>query len=161
MSILKDIEQNEVKIIEQNEDKICGKHFKHMTKTERLYLLVLKDNKLRKSEVKFAKHALDRMNERYIKERDVIRALKNGQILEYRKTDIDEVIAIRGCSMTRRKEQVYVIYSITKNKVITTYSNKHWEILKKSQNLDKYDSNFNIEIPRYYREKIRYLYGVS
>lgn len=145
-------------IKEPENEKVCRKHFKNMTKEERLYLLTIKDRLLRRG-VTFAKHALDRMDERFIKEKDVLRALKNGQILEYKKTDKDEVIAVRGCHINRRNEQVYVIFSISHNKVITTYSNKHWTAYKKMKNLEKYDTNFSIEIPEYYKRRIQFYYA--
>lgn len=141
-----------------DDEKACRKHFTSMTREERVYLLTLKDRLLKKG-ITFAKHALDRMDERYIKEKDVIRALKNGQILEYKKTDKDEVIAVRGCHINRRNEQVYVIFSITHNRVITTYTNKHWTAYKKMKNLEKYDTDFNIEIPEYYKRRIQFYFA--
>lgn len=140
-------------------EKIYGKHFQQMTKEERLYLLKVKDNILRKRRVYFAQHALDRMEERYIKERDIIRAVRNGQIIEYRENENDKVIAIRGCSLTRDKQNVYVIISILTGKVITTYSNKHWMTYNKQYNLDKYVKDFMIEIPDYYKKQINFFHS--
>lgn len=160
---INDFMENELDpLVEGNieKTKVYRKHFKSMTKEERIYLLTVKDKLLRKG-VTFAKHALDRMDERYIKEKDVLRALKNGQILEYKKINNDEVIAIRGCHINRKKEQVYVIFSLTHNKVITTYSNKHWIAYKKMKNLEKYDTNFDIEIPEYYKRRIQFYYAVN
>lgn len=146
--------ENEKIADDNNQEKVYKKHFQNMTKEERVYLLQIKDNLLRKG-VTFAQHALDRMNERYIKEKDVLKALKNGQILEYKKNSNDEIIIVRGCHINRRNEQVYVIFSIANSKVITTYSNKHWTIYKHMKKLDDYDTDFNIEIPEYYKKKIR------
>lgn len=135
-------------------DKIYGKHFQQMTKEERLYLLQVKDTLLKKQGISFAQHALNRMEERFIKEKDIIKAIKNGQIIEYRENENDKVIAIRGCSLTRDKQNVYVIISIITGKVITTYSNKHWKTHNNNYNLDKYVKDFMIEIPEYYKKQI-------
>lgn len=135
-------------------DKIYGKHFQQMTKEERLYLLQVKDTLLKKQGISFAQHALNRMEERFIKEKDIIKAIKNGQIIEYRENENDKVIAIRGCSLTRDKQNVYVIISIVTGKVITTYSNKHWKTHNNNYNLDKYVKDFMIEIPEYYKKQI-------
>lgn len=139
-------------------EKIYGKNFHQMTKEERLYLMQVKDNLLRRKSIYFGQHALDRMEERYIKEKDIIKAIRNGQIIEYRENANDKVIAIRGCTLNRRKENVYVILSITTGKIITTYSNKHWTTYTKQYNLDKYIPNFEIIIPEYYKKLINLYY---
>lgn len=140
-------------------EKIFGKHFQQMTKEERLYLLKVKDTILRKKGVYFAQHALARMEERYIKERDIIKAVRNGQIIEYRENEKDKVIAIRGCTLTRDNQNVYVIMSIITGKVITTYSNKHWTTYNKQYNLDKYVKGFMIDIPDYYKKQIKFYHS--
>lgn len=140
-------------------EKIFGKHFQQMTKDERLYLLKVKDTILRKKGVYFAQHALDRMEERFIKERDIIKAVRNGQIIEYRENERDKVVAIRGCTLTRDNQNVYVIMSIVTGKVITTYSNKHWMTYNKEYNLDKYVKGFMIDIPDYYKKQINFYHS--
>lgn len=137
-------------------EKIFGKHFQQMTKEERIYLLKVKDSILKKKRVYFAQHALDRMEERFIKEKDIIKAVRNGQIIEYRENERDKVIAIRGCTLTRDNQNVYVIMSIITGKVITTYSNKHWTTYNKQYNLDKYVKGFMINIPDYYKRRINF-----
>lgn len=134
------------------------KHFNNMTKEERLYLITIKNNLL-KSGLTFAKHALNRMDERYIKEKDVLRALRYGQILEYQKNDIDEVIIVRGCHLNRKNEHIYVIFSISESKVITTYPNKYWRAYKKMRGLEKHNTNFDIEIPEDYKLKIQFYFA--
>lgn len=136
------------------EEKVYRKHFNNMSKIERLYLYKLKENILRRG-VNFARHALERMDERYIRERDVLKALDNGQILEYKKTNDDEILVIRGCTINKKSEHIYVILSVTNCRVITTYSNKHWLAYKKTKNLEKYNSDFDIKIPEYYKKKLR------
>lgn len=140
----------------QFHEKIRGKHFQQMSKEERLYLMKIKDSLLRKKNIHFAKHALDRMEERYIKERDIIKAIRNGQIIEYRENNYDRVVAIRGCTLNRRNENVYVIMSINNGKIITTYSNKHWMAYTKHYDLTKYVDNFSIKIPDCYRKQIQF-----
>lgn len=147
--------KGEEELLIENEEKIYGKHFSQMTKDERAYLLLLKSKTLRRG-VSFAKHALSRMDERYIKERDVLRALKNGQIIDYRKINDKEVITVRGCHVNRNKEQVYVVYCLTTRTIITTYSNKQW--IKKYKNIDKYEKNFSIFIPEYYKRQINFYF---
>lgn len=142
-----------------NDEKIHGKHFQQMTSEERLYLMRIKDNLLKRNVIHFTQHALERMEERYIKERDIIRAIKNGQIIEYRENNNNKVITIRGCTLTRKKENIYVILSITDGSVITTYSNKNWSLLAKEYNLDKYISNFKINIPEYFKKQYSFYYS--
>lgn len=133
------------------------KHFRYMTQEERVYLMSLKDRAIRKG-ITFANHALDRMDERWIKEREVLRAIKNGQIVEYKKTDLDEVLTIRGNTINRRKEQIYVILSIRNGKVITTYSNKYWIARNKSSELDKYTNDKKIHIPDFFQKQYALFY---
>lgn len=133
------------------------KHFSNMTKEEIVYLLAVKDKLINKG-VNFGEHALSRMGERYIKERDVINALKYGQILEYQKNNKEEVLVIRGCYINRRNNQIYVVLSLTRNKVITTYSNKHSFAYKQRINFDKYSTDIDIEIPKFYKQRFKLLY---
>ena len=81
------------------------KHYRYMTQEERVYLMSLKDRALRKG-ITFANHALDRMDERWIKEKDVMRTIKKGQIMEYKKTNNDEILTIRGTSINKKNEQI-------------------------------------------------------
>jgi len=147
---------------EENRDivdktKKFRKHFSNMTKEEIIYLLALKDRLINKG-VNFGEHALLRMGERYIKERDVINALKYGQILEYQKNNKEEILVVRGCYINRRKNQIYVVLSLTHNKVITTYANKHSFAYRQRTNFDKYSTDIDIEIPKYYRQRFKLLY---
>lgn len=133
------------------------KHYRYMTQEERVYLMSLKDRALRKG-ITFANHALDRMNERWIKEKDVMRTIKKGQIMEYKKTNNDEILTIRGTSINKKNEQIYVILSIRSCKVITTYSNKYWIAQNKSSELDKYTNDKKIQIPEFFRRKFALYY---
>lgn len=117
----------------------------------------LKDRALRKG-ITFANHALDRMDERWIKEKDVMRTIKKGQIMEYKKTNNDEILTIRGTSINKKNEQIYVILSIRSCKVITTYSNKYWIAQNKSSELDKYTNDKKIQIPEFFRRKFALYY---
>ena len=147
---------------EENNDiiekaKKFRKHFSSMTKEEIIYLLTLKDRLVNKGVI-FGKHALSRMGERYIKERDVLNALKYGQILEYQKNNNEEILVIRGCYINRRKNQIYVVLSLTHNKVITTYANKHSFAYRQRTNFEKYSTDINIEIPEFYKQRFKLLY---
>lgn len=143
---------------EQNIENIeYMKHYRYMTQEERVYLMSLRDRAIRKG-ITFANHALDRMGERWIKEKDVIKTIKNGQIMEYKKTSNDEVLTIRGTNINRRKEQIYVILSIRSCKVITTYSNKCWIAQNKSAELDKYTNDKKIQIPDFFKKKFALYY---
>lgn len=133
------------------------KHYRYMTQEERVYLMSLKDRALRKG-IKFANHALDRMNERWIKEKDVMNTIKKGQIMEYKKTNNDEILTIRGTCINKKKEQIYVILSIRTCKVITTYSNKYWIAQNKSSELEKYTNDKSIQIPDFFRKKFALYY---
>lgn len=133
------------------------KHYRYMTQEERVYLMSLKDRALRKG-ITFANHALDRMNERWIKEKDVMKTIKKGQIMEYKKTNNDEILTIRGTSINKKNEQIYVILSIRSCKVITTYSNKYWIAQNKSSELDKYTNDKKIQIPEFFRRKFALYY---
>lgn len=133
------------------------KHYRYMTQEERVYLMSLKDRALRKG-ITFANHALDRMDERWIKEKDVMRTIKKGQIMEYKKTNNDEILTIRGTSINKKNEQIYVILSIRSCKVITTYSNKYWIAQNKSSELDKYTNDKKIQIPEFFRRKFALYY---
>lgn len=133
------------------------KHYRYMTQEERVYLMSLKDKAIRKG-ICFAVHALDRMDERYISERDVKRAIGNGQIMEYKKTKNDEVLTIRGATLNRKKELIYVILSAKTGKVITTYSNKYWIACNKSTELTKYDNSKAIKIPESFKKKFQLYY---
>lgn len=133
------------------------KHYRYMTQEERVYLMSLKDRALRKG-ITFANHALDRMDERWIKEKDVMKTIKKGQIMEYKKTNNDEILTIRGTSINKKNEQIYVILSIRSCKVITTYSNKYWIAQNKSSELDKYTNDKKIQIPEFFRRKFALYY---
>lgn len=133
------------------------KHYRYMTQEERVYLMSLKDRALRKG-ITFANHALDRMDERWIKEKDVMKTIKKGQIMEYKKTNNDEILTIRGTSINKKNEQIYVILSIRSCKVITTYSNKYWIAQNKSLELDKYTNDKKIQIPEFFRRKFALYY---
>lgn len=133
------------------------KHYRYMTQEERVYLMSLKDKAIRKG-ICFAVHALDRMGERYISEKDVRRAIGNGQIMEYKKTKNDEILTIRGATLNRKKELIYVILSAKTGKVITTYSNKYWIACNKSTELTKYDNNKKIIIPETFKRKYMLYY---
>lgn len=130
------------------------KHFRHMTKDEVLYLMIRKKKLLRKS-LKFSEHALKRMHERHIKEKDIILGLKNGQLIEYKKTKDEEIIVVRSCFINRQNKQAYIVYSLTKNLVITTYSNYYAEALKSKENNEKYSPSKTISIPEYYFNLIK------
>ena len=93
-----------------------------------------------------------------IKERDVLNALKNGQILEYQKNNKEEILVVRGCYINRRKNQIYVVLSLTHNKIVTTYANKHSLAYQEKSNLEKYSNDIKIEIPEYYKQRIKLLY---
>lgn len=140
---------------EQNIEYI--KHYKYMTQEERVYLMSLRDRVIKKG-ITFANHALDRMDERWIKEKDVLKTIKYGQIMEYKKTASDEILTIRGTTINKKKEQVYVILSIRTGKVITTYSNKYWIAINKSSELDKYTNDKNIQIPEFFKRKFALFY---
>lgn len=133
------------------------KHYRYMTQEERVYLMSLKDRAIKKG-ICFAVHALDRMGERYISEKDVRRAIGNGQIMEYKKTKNDEILTIRGATLNRKKELIYVILSAKTGKVITTYSNKYWIACNKSTELTKYDNNKKITIPETFKRKYMLYY---
>lgn len=149
---------NTEETINQNQNTIeYIKHFRYMTQEERLYLMSLKDRAVKKG-ICFAVHALDRMEERYISEKDVKRAIINGQIMEYKKTTTDEVLTIRGTTIKRNKEQIYVILSARTGKVITTYSNKYWIAYNKSAELTKYNNEIKIKIPAYFQQKYKLYY---
>ena len=135
--------------------KIFGKNFKQMSREEIVYLLTMKDIALKKG-ITFAKHALDRMEERYIKERDVIKALKNGQLIDYRWVNHTDIITIRGSHINKYGEQVYVIFSLNKRKVITTYTNKYDDAYRKMMHLDRYKDDFKIYIPKYFKKRLSY-----
>ena len=128
-------------------------HFKYMTPEERIYLMSVKDNVMKQGII-FATHAIERMGERWIKEKDVLRAINNGQIMEYKKTKSDEILTIRGCTLNRKNEQIYVILSVKNGKVITTYSNKYWIARNKSSELDKYNNNRKIFIPNSFKRQL-------
>lgn len=130
------------------------KHFRHMTRNEILYLTVRKQKQLRK-ELKFSNHAIQRMKERHIKEKDILIGLKNGQIVEYKKTSDDEVLVIRSCFINRRHKQAYIVYSLTKNLVITTYTNYKSDAYKAKEHNLKYSPEKLISIPEYYLNIIK------
>ena len=138
-------------------DTLYIKHFRYMTQEERIYLMSLKNRALKKG-ISFANHALDRMDERWIKGKDVLRAIKNGQIVEYKKTENDEVLTIRGCSVNRKKEQIVVILSLRSRTVITTYSNKYWVAYSKSSELQKYTNDMKIQIPDFFKKRFALYY---
>ena len=138
-------------------DTLYIKHFRYMTQEERIYLMTLKNRALKKG-ISFANHALDRMDERWIKGKDVLRAIKNGQIVEYKKTENDEVLTIRGCSVNRKKEQIVVILSLRSRTVITTYSNKYWVAYSKSSELQKYTNDMKIQIPDFFKKRFALYY---
>lgn len=136
-------------------EKIPGKHFKHMTKEEITYLLMMKTMSLRKGVI-FSKHSIDRMRDRRIRKRDVIKALKTGQIIDYRYIDNSEIVTIRSCYLNRGDEQVYVVFALNKGKVITTYSNRHFAAKYKMSHLERYEENYKIKIPEYYKKIIKF-----
>lgn len=142
---------------QENESIEYIKHFRYMTQEERVYLMSLKDKAVRKG-INFAIHALDRMKERYISEKDVKTAIINGQIMEYKKTINDEVLTIRGTTIKRNKEQIYVILSVKTGKVITTYSNKFWIAYNKSSELTKYSNDRQIKIPLKFQQQYKLYY---
>lgn len=135
-------------------DEEFVKHFRHMTRDEVLYLMVRKKKLLRKT-LRFSDHALTRMKERHIKEKDIVLGLKNGQIIEYKKTKDEEILVIRSCFINKRDKQAYIVYSLTKNLVITTYSNYYVDAFKSKEHNEKYSPSKTISIPEYYFNLIR------
>lgn len=133
------------------------KHYKYMTQEERVYLMSVRDKAL-KNGITFANHAVVRMDERWIKEKDVIKAIRQGQIMEYKKTNNDEILTIRGTTISRKNEQIFVILSIKTGKVITTYSNKYWIAINKSSELDKYTNDRKIQIPDFFKKQYALFY---
>jgi hypothetical protein len=133
------------------------KHYKYMTQEERVYLMSVRDKAL-KNGITFANHAVARMDERWIKEKDVIKAIRQGQIMEYKKTNNDEILTIRGTTISRKNEQIFVILSIKTGKVITTYSNKYWIAINKSSELDKYTNDRKIQIPDFFKKQYALFY---
>ena len=152
---LGDIKEKE--IIKNDKKEVIIKHFSQMTNEERMYLLLLKEQTVRKN-IFFSDHALQRMEERNIFESQVIKAIKVGQIINYRLNGRDEVLTIRSCHTNKAKKQVYVVYSLTRRKVITTYSKKEWLTFNKNNYMKNYEKNYSINIPESFKKKCRFLY---
>ena len=131
------------------------KHFRHMSREEILYLMIRKKKALLKT-INYSEHVFKRMKERHIKEKDIVLGLKNGQIIEYKKTkENEEIIVVRSCFINKKNKQAYIVYSLTKNLVITTYSNEHAEAYKSKEYNDKYSPTKKIFIPEYYVNLIK------
>ena len=157
-NIIEEIETLLKKELNENEKVVVyRKLFEDMSKLERIYLIKRKELALNKG-VNFAKHALERMNERFIKENEVLNAIRNGQIIEYKKIGESEILVIRGCHVNNQNKQVYVVFSITHRKVITTYFNKHWVILKKKRK--KKTNDYKIDIKEPFRSKLFFYYNI-
>lgn len=118
------------------------KHFSQMTKEERIALMIMKD-KITEDEVKFSDHAIKVMRQRRVKENEIIKAIKYGQIIEYRETPIDKRITIRSTFKNRKDLIVYVAVSILDNIVITTYYDRYYNI-HKERNFTKYHQTLKI-----------------
>lgn len=120
-----------------------AKHFSQMKIEERLHLMNKKDSLLNSGKTIFSPHMLDQMELRRVKKRDIIKAIRTGQILEYRKIFrnnkyIDDRITIRATHLNRRYFQVVVVFSLKNNVIITTYYNNIREIYEE-KNFSKYD----------------------
>jgi len=120
-----------------------AKHFSQMTESERWYLLKKKDRLIGYNTL-FSEHAIERMSERRITERDIVEAVRMGQIIEYRKTWKDERITIRATRLKKNQFIVYVSFSIRDNVVVTTYYDDARNI-HKQRDFGKYDENLQVQ----------------
>lgn len=145
---------NTTSIIEEKSNKMYVKKFFQMEKTEILYLLNYKDRILKEG-LYFSKHAITRMKERHIRKHNIIMAIKIGQIIDYRLINGNEIITLRGCNI---RHQVYVILCLTTKTIITTYSNRLFGPDKKMLCSKKYKSDFKIDIPENFKQKLNFYY---
>lgn len=102
-----------------------------------------KDSLLNSGKTIFSTHVLEQMDLRNVKKRDIMKAVRMGQILEYRKVFrnnkyIDDRITIRATHLNRGYFQVIVSFSLRNNVVVTTYYN-HIREIHKERNFSKYD----------------------
>lgn len=129
------------------------KLYRDMSKDEVLYLTSL-TKKMLNTELKFTDHSLKRMKERNIYKKDVVKAFKNFQIIEYRKYKNQDFLTIRSCSV-KNNNQVFVVFSLKTKKVITVYQNKYLKNISLENN--NYENIF-ISIPNRFKKQIELFY---
>ena len=128
--------------MEENKKAFKCKHFSQMTREERITLMRLKD-KVLEHDIEFTEHALKAMSNRRVKEWEIVKAIKSGQIIEYRETQKDKRITIRSTFKNRKDFVVYVSLSLVDNIVITTYYDSYYNI-HKERDFTKYDETLKI-----------------
>lgn len=136
-------ENNYNKSSDSKQQSFTAKHFSQMTENERWYLLKKKDRLIGYNTL-FSEHAIERMSERRITERDIVEAVRMGQIIEYRKTWKDERITIRATRLKKKQFVVYVSFSIRDNVVVTTYYDDARNI-HKQRDFTKYDESLQVQ----------------
>lgn len=122
---------------------IVAKHFSQMDESERWYLLKKRD-RLIGSNTLFSQHSIQRMCERRITDRDIIEAVKYGQITEYRKSAKDERITVRSTRLKCKHLIVYVSFSIRDNVIVTTYCSGMGDF-SKEKDFSKYNKDLKVK----------------
>lgn len=121
---------------------MVAKHFLQMSESERWYLLRKRDRLIGRNTL-FSQHSIQRMCERRITEREIIEAVKYGQIIEYRKSRKDERITVRSTRLKCKHLIVYVSFSIRDNIIVTTYCSNMNDFTKE-KNFSKYDESLKV-----------------
>jgi hypothetical protein len=104
------------------------KHFTQMTQDEIKFLLL----QVRSRRLSFSPHAFDRMNQKNIREPQIIASISYCNIIEAHNNVANEVrVLVRG---KVSGDYVCSVISLTRNEVITTYRNKKGD---HHQTLDK------------------------
>ena len=90
----------------------------------------------------FCDYCLYKMKERKIKRQQVVKAIKNGYLIEYHFKDNSHRVLLRG-RPNNNKKCVCVVLDLTKRSIITAYYN-HFNDRHTTLNLSIYEENLDV-----------------
>jgi len=114
------------------------KHISQMSYKEQEALIELINNTI----FSFCDYCLYKMKKRKIKRKQVVKAIKNGYLIEYHFKDNSHRVLLRSRPNNNRK-CVCVVLDLTKRNIVTTYYN-HFNDRHTTLNQSIYDENLDI-----------------
>lgn len=114
------------------------KHISQMSYKEQEALVNLVNNTI----FSFCDYCLYKMKRRKIKRKQVVKAIKNGYLIEYHFKDNSHRVLLRSRPNNNRK-CVCVVLDLTKRTIVTTYYN-HCNDRHATLNLSFYDKNLDV-----------------
>lgn len=129
------------------------KHFKDFTQKEMNYLYMLTDNIIYNKGTELSDHGKYRVYNRLISFNQLVRALSNYQLVEFREihddynTESDARVTIRSnfrYELDRICRFIYVVISLNTGKIVTVYASKSNRAKYNNSNLKRYDKDLDI-----------------